>query len=148
MTLLNLGSGAHPLAGFDNLDQATGWRFQDGLGRYADGSVEACTASHSLMFLPLDLWPAFLAEVMRVLQPGGILRITEDDAENPESPRYGGFHDAVTLTGPAMLRRELKAAGFKVRKHTATTTGFRDGALLQANHGREPKVCFFEARKP
>lgn len=146
--LLNLGCGPHRLNGFVNLDANTGWRFEDGLRDYSDESVKAVTISHSLMYLPLDLWPVFLAEIYRVLAPGGIVRVTEDNTEDPASERSGGWHDAVTLTGPAMMRAHLKAAGFKVRKHTATSTGFRDGSLLQAHHGPEPKTFFLEGTKP
>lgn len=145
---LNLGAGPRPLDGFSNLCPQVGWRFEDGLGQYEDGSVEGITCSHAAMYLPLEDWPAFLAETYRVLQPGGILRVTEDNTEDPESERYGGYTDAVTLTGPTMMRRELKQAGFKVRLHTAETTGFKDKSLLQAWHGAEPKVCFLEGRKP
>ena len=147
MTRLNLGYGPYPLKGFDNLDRPE-WRFEDGLPAYADGSVEAITISHSLMYLPLDRWTTLLYEVYRALEPGGILRVTEDNTEDPESERFGGWHDAVTMTGPAMMRPYLKDAGFKVRKHTATSTGFRDRSLLQAYHGGEPKVFFVEGRKP
>lgn len=144
---LNLGCGPHQLEGFDNLNPPE-WRFEDGLSAYPEGSVEACSISHALMYLQANLWAQFLTECFRVLQPGGILRITEDNTEDQASERFGGWHDAVTLTGPTMLREQLKAAGFKVRKHTATSTGFHDRSLLQAHHGPEPKVFFIEGRKP
>lgn len=143
---LNLGCHDHRLDGFENLDLPN-WRFEDGLP-YPDGSVEAITISHSLMYVPLSAWPAALAEVARVLEPGGIVRVTEDNTEDPESERFGGFHDAVTLTGPTMMRDHLKAAGLRIRKQTATTSGFRDMSLCQAYHGQEPKVFFIEGRKP
>ncbi len=144
---LNLGAGPHPLDEFVNLDPQAGWRFEDGL-RYEDGSVEAITVSHALMYLPADKWPSFLAEAFRVLEPRGIIRITEDNTEDPASERFGGWHDAVTLTGPLMVREQLKAAGFRVRKHAADTSGFRDRSLCQAWHGQPPKVFFVEGRKP
>ncbi len=144
---LNLGSGPHPLDGFENL-WPPDWRFEDGLGIYEDSSIEAITESHAAMYLPLDLWPAFLAEAFRVLEPGGIIRLTEDNTEDPASERFGGWHDAVTLTGPTMAREHLKAAGFRVRKHAADTSGFRDRSLCQAWHGLPPKVFFVEGKKP
>ncbi len=145
---LNLGCGLNPLSGFDNLDARDGWRFEDGLGQYADGTVDGVTESHALMYLPVDKWPAVFAEVFRVLRPGGVFRVTEDNTEDPASERYGGWHEAVTLAGPTMMREHLKAAGFRVRKQTADTTGFTDGSLCQAWHGGEPKVFFIEGRKP
>ncbi len=144
---LNLGAGPHPLDGFVNLDPQAGWRFEDGFS-YEDGSVEAITESHAAMYLPLDRWPVFLTEAFRVLEPRGIIRITEDNTEDPESERLGGWPDAVTLTGPVMAREHLKAAGFRVRKHAADTTGFRDRSLCQAWHGQPPKVFFCEGKKP
>lgn len=144
---LNLGAGPKPLDGFDNLCPQVGWHFEDGLGQYEDGSVEGITCSHATMYLPLEDWPAFLAEVFRVLQPGGILRVTEDNTEDPESERFGGYTDAVTLTGPRMMRAQLKAAGFRVREYAADRTGFHDGSLLQAWHGPAPKCFWMEGRK-
>lgn len=143
---LNLGAGPHQLDGFTNLDAGSGWRFQDGLA-YPDGSVEAVTESHALMYLPLSEWPALFAEIARVLETGGVFRVTEDNTEDPASERYGGWHDAVTLTGPTVVREHLKAAGLKPRKHGADTSGFKDKSLLQAWHGEEPKVFFVEGRK-
>src|SRR5262249_40178700 len=75
---LNLGGGINPIRGFDNLDKSEGWTFEDGLGFYADDTVEAVTISHSLMYVDLEEWPAVFAEIARVLQPGGFLRVTED----------------------------------------------------------------------
>lgn len=144
---LNLACGPHPIDGWENLDANTGWRFEDGLP-YPDGSVEAIHIGHGLMYVDLADWPAVFAEVARVLEPGGIVRVTEDDTENPDSERYGGWHDAVTSTGPKILRKHLRAAGLTVSKQTATTTGYRDDSLLQAWHGAEPKVFFIEGRKP
>lgn len=147
MTKLNLGCGPHYLDGFDNLDANTGWRFEDGLRDYAVEAVEAISISHSAMYLPLELWPKVFADFARVLKPGGIVRITEDSTDDPASERFGGFHDAVTLTTPTLVRKHLRAAGLTVKKHTATSTGYVDDSLLQAWHGPEPKVFFLEGRK-
>lgn len=146
--LLNLGCGSRRLDGFENLDASTGWRFEDGLPNIADATVQGITVSHSLMYVSAADLPGVLAEIARVLAPGGVLRLTEDDTENPESERFGGWHDAVTLTGPKMMGAALRKAGLRVLKQDATTTAFRDGSLLQAWHGAEPKVFFLEGRKP
>ncbi len=147
--LLNLGAGtgkAH-LDGFVNLDPSAGWRFEDGLGDYADGSVAGVTISHALMYLYLPKWPMVFAEIARVLEPGGIIRVTEDNTEDPESERHGGWHDAITLTGPTVVREHMKQAGLKPRKQSAKTSGFVDNSLCQSWHGAEPKVFFLEGRK-
>ncbi len=144
---LNLGSGQHQLAGFENLDLPD-WRFEDGLP-CADGSVEGITVSHSLMYLPLERWPALFAEIARVLEPGGIVRVTEDDCEDPESERARKpWPDARARTGPEAVRKALRAAGLKTRLRAAAESGFRDLSLCQAWHGSVPKVFFIEGRKP
>lgn len=143
---LNLACGPHVVEGYENLDQPR-WRFEDGLP-YDDGSVEAIHIGHALMFVQLDDWPFVFAEIARVLQPGGVVRITEDSTDDPESERYGGFHDAVTLTSVDLVRKHLKLAGLKTRVRDATSTGFTDDSLLQAHHGAPPKVFFVEGTKP
>lgn len=148
---LNLGCGTpgarswHPMRGLVNLDKSLGWRFEDGLGEFADGSVAGITVSHSLMYVRLDLWPSVVGEFARVLAPGGVLRITEDDTEHPASSRRGGWkgsEPAVTLTGPKMARRFLEAAGFRVHDVDRATSHYRDGSLCQAQHGDAPD-CFW-----
>lgn len=147
MTLLNLGCGPHQLPNFDNLDLPD-WRFEDGLGDYPTGSIEGVSISHSLMFVPLPAWPAAFAELARVLEPGGIVRITEDDTENPESERHQEpWPDAATMTGPNVVRVHLREAGLRTRLWAADTSGFRDGSLLQAYHGATPKCFWIEGRK-
>lgn len=149
MTKLNLGCGPHHLEGFDNLDANSGWRFEDGLGDYADGSVEGISISHSAMYVPLEDWPAVFAEIARVLEPGGIVRITEDDTEHPESERLGGWHDAVTLTSPKLVAAALRKVKLTVVKDTTmTTSAFKDRSLIQAWHGPAPKCFWIEGRKP
>lgn len=148
MTKLNLGAGPHQIEGFDNLDANTGWRFELGLGDYSDESVEGITISHALMYVPKLNWEYVFKEFARVLEPGGIIRITEDNTEDPDSERFGGWHDAVTLTGPKMMAAQLRKAKLIVQKVNADTTFFSDRSLMQAHHGSEPKVFFVEGRKP
>lgn len=123
------------------------WRMQDGLD-YQDGSVDAITISHMFLYVPAEQWPAAFAELYRVLKPGGIVRITEDNTEDPESERYGGWHDAKALTGPKVVRAALKEVGFVARKVVADQSLYRDLSLCQAWHGGEPKVFFMEGAKP
>ncbi len=147
MTKLNLGAWPQELNGFDNLSPEGGWLASQGLLLYADGSVEGVTISHMLLYVPLSGWPALFAECARVLRTGGILRVTEDNTEDPESERHGGWHDAITLTGPTVVREHMKQAGLKPRKQSAHTSGFSDKSLCQHFHGDEPKVFFIEGRK-
>lgn len=143
---LNLGCGPAVLDGFENLDAATGWRFEDGLP-YADATVAVITISHALMYVPLAEWPAVFADLARVLEPGGIVRVTEDDTEEPESERFGGWHDAITLTAPELVMGHLADAGLAAFRVGMDETLFRDRSLIQQLHGAPPKVFAVEGRK-
>jgi len=142
---LNLGCADKRLPGFENLDAP--WRMEHGLD-YEDGTIDAITVSHMFLYIPAAAWPAAFAELYRVLKPGGIVRITEDNTEDPASERYGGWHDAVTLTGPKAVRAALREAGFVARRMSAEQSLYRDLSLLQQWHGEEPKVMFMEGAKP
>ena len=147
---LNLGCKRRKLPGFDNLDKIYGWYFQDGLPQYAEVSVEGITISHALMFLDTFELEKFMKEMRRVLRVDGVVRITEDDTENPLSDMYGTGCVASgprCLTGPAMMREMLEKAGFTVYDVDRTTTHFIDNSLMQAYRGGPPKFFFIEGVK-
>ncbi len=153
---LNLGCGTpgtrswHPIDGFVNLDKSLGWRFEDGLGDFIDGSVAGITISHALMYVPESAWPDVFAEFARVLRPGGVVRITEDHTCHPASSRLGGWkgsQPAVTLTSPQLVREHLERAGLVSRYVSKTETRFGDVSLCQAQHGEEPDVFFVEGQR-
>lgn len=150
---LNLGCGTphtrswHPMPGLVNLDKSLGWVFEDGLGDFVDHSVHAVTISHALMYLAEDRWPAFFAEVARVLVDGGVVRITEDETQDRASRRVGGWRGsdpAITLTSPGFVRRHLERAGLVPYDVTRNTTRYVDHSLCQAQHGEPPDVFFIE----
>lgn len=91
-----------------------------------------------------------MKEMWRVLKIGGVVRITEDDTENPLSDMYqtgcmaSGPH---CLTGPKMIREMLEKAGFTVCDVDQTTTHFNDTSLMQAYRGGPPKRFFIEGVK-
>jgi ubiquinone/menaquinone biosynthesis C-methylase UbiE len=144
---LNLGAGAHPLQGFVNLDKQDGWTFEDGLGGYPHESVEAITISHALMFVPEEKWTFVFGELSRVLEPGGVIRITEDATDDPKSERYGGFYDAVTLTSSKRVGRYLDKAGLTPRLVSPRRSNYKDLSLVQQWHGSSPKVFHIEGIK-
>lgn len=83
---LNLGCGPQVIPGWINADRrpATGveaWGdFRDGLP-LADASIDYAVAMHLLQDLAWCDIPPLLAEVRRVLKPGGILRIGVPDLD-------------------------------------------------------------------
>jgi hypothetical protein len=115
--LLNLGCGApdrpswHPLPGF------TSWTWESGLTDFATASVEAITVSHSLYLVKEEYWPATFSEMHRVLKPGGVLRVTEDDAVNAADPRrrggWKGSEPFATVTSVAHMLGHMCRAGFE-----------------------------------
>jgi SAM-dependent methyltransferase len=153
---LNLGCGRpasdswHPIDGMENLDRHLGWNAEAGLGDFVDQSVDGVTISHLCMYLPIDAWALLFSEIARVLAEGGVVRITEDDSDNPASARHGGWRGsepAITPTSAARLTDALARVGLVAEAMTATTTHYRDRSLLQAHHGEAPDVCFVEGRK-
>lgn len=79
---LHVGCGGHPVSGWVNLDLHPAplcWNVQWGLP-FADGAMTHVFVSHLLehLFFPSEVMP-FLAEVRRVLAPGGRLRLVVPD---------------------------------------------------------------------
>ena len=144
---LNLGCGDHPLPGFINLDKRGGWTFESGLKDFATESVAAITISHALMYVEAKDIPFVFSEFHRVLVPGGIIRITGDDTENPQSLAFGGWtgdEPFVTLTSPSIVGGWLERAGFDVRQVDENTTFFSDTSICQSFHRGPPHVFFIE----
>lgn len=154
---LNLGCGTpgtrswHPMPGLVNLDKSLGWRFEDGLGDFISGSVDGITVSHALMYVDESRWPFVFGEFARVLAPRGVIRITEDDTENPKSSRVGGWkgsEPAIARTSAALLIAALERAGLAAFEVNADGfTNYRDDSLRQAQHGQAPDVFFVEGIK-
>ena len=130
MIKLNMGFGIHPLKGFINLDLPTiNWNAPLPI---KTRSVDAITISHSLCYSK-DIYYSF-TEIYRILKIGGIVRITEDNAESKESKRYGGYPDAISITGPGITACQLGEAGFIVFHCKHNTTYFKDLSLCQVLH--------------
>jgi len=145
---LNLGSGIYVIEGFHNRDpDLDGWRFEHGLPEYEDGSVEAITVSHALMYVALADWPAVFQEFARVLEPGGVVRITEDATDDRASERFGGWPGYVTLTSSDLVADHIERAGLRAYVCSERETMFADRTLIQRLHGPAPKVFHVEGVK-
>lgn len=162
MLVLNLGCG-HPgedMPGFVNLDRnpaygdGTGWKVDDGLVRWADGSVDAITISHLMMYVPVNTWHLLFDEIYRVLKPGGIVRITEDVILDPASrhwaghvPLYGSWKGRiVTCMSPAFVVTMLGLSNIQAREVKSEET-FCAIDIRQDRHGGPPHTFFVEGVK-
>ncbi len=80
MTKLNLGAGDTVLEGFTAIDRKLGTEVYP-LTDYDDNSVEEIRASHILEHFGFDEVEQVLAEWVRVLKPGGRMRIAVPDVD-------------------------------------------------------------------
>lgn len=84
--LLNLGCGYRPMKGWINVDRARGpevqvvWDLRKALPFPSD-SCSAIFSEHVIEHIPKEDAQNLLNECHRVLQPGGILRLSTPDAE-------------------------------------------------------------------
>lgn len=110
---------------------------------FPDESVDGITISHAIQNVELKDRIAVFKEFHRVLRKDGVLRITDDDTESLDSPRFNQpvwFHGRqVSPTGPYQVFRTMKEAGFRFSMvMKATTTLFPTDQLIIAH--REHKV--------
>lgn len=96
---LNIGAGVVDIPGFTPIDRKRGTEAYP-LPQYADGSVAEIRASHILEHFPFCEVPNVLKEWVRVLKPGGLIRIAVPDiakikADDPKAAFYlmGGQTD-------------------------------------------------------
>jgi ubiquinone/menaquinone biosynthesis C-methylase UbiE len=147
---LHLCCDDHRIDGYEHHDpKVDGWRFEDGLP-YPDGSVECITISHGLSQISEEGWNHACGEFFRVLEVGGIIRITDDDTESLTSKRRENpFPGVNSLTGPYMARRHLRAAGFVVADVGPYATHFKDTSILIHLRIAKPSYVFYiEGAKP
>lgn len=144
---LNLGGEINRIPGYVNMDVSYGWKFEDGLGMWGDGSVEAITVSHVLMYVRPQHWPVVFEEISRVLMPGGTLRVTEDAIGAPGSSRPVIRPRAHVATSAELVMEHAFAAGLAAGRMRQDETSFTDRSLIQRNYGDEPDVFHVEAVK-
>lgn len=68
---------------------------------FDDASFDLVNARFLLSFLRREQWPPLLKECVRILKPGGILRITEQESGFSNSPIYQAYID---MWGTAWMR--------------------------------------------
>ncbi|UPM43923.1 class I SAM-dependent methyltransferase [Halocatena salina] len=98
-----------------------------------DGTVDAVTAFHSLIHVPLDHHQRVLDEFARVLRPAGYLLFTEGtEAWQGENPDWldSGVEMQWEIAGPTATERQLRAAGFSVLDKWTVESGLTDDEAM------------------
>jgi SAM-dependent methyltransferase len=98
-----------------------------------DGAVSVCVLEHTKDDV------AVLAEVRRVLKPGGILALTVDCLDSPHVPEafrrdYAKQYRCNQFYSDAKLRRLLSEAGFEVLQTEYLFSGRLSIAILRFGH--------------
>lgn len=176
ITRLHVGCGSHAAPGWINADRHPGEGIElcadlrDGLP-IDDASVDYAVAMHVLQDLPWDELPGVLAELRRVLRPGGTLRLGLPDLDRAfDAYRRGDadyFHvpdrDAASIGAKLVTqlvwygsvrtpfcfdfaRELLEGAGFRAVRRSRfghSDSGHPDIATLD---NRERETLFVEAQ--
>ncbi len=150
MTKINWGAGNYPIKadGWLNLDvKGTYQGWERGLGAkfnkigdltkypylFDTNSVFCITISHTLNQVPDH--ESIFKEFYRILVPGGVLRITDDDNENPKSKYYVPHEHTVTKMIPSKIIKQLEKVGFSIVSITdSKNTLFDDRNIIVDNH--------------
>jgi ubiquinone/menaquinone biosynthesis C-methylase UbiE len=126
---------------------------------FPDGSFDLVNARTIAGFMRTSDWPALVQEGVRILRPGGILRLTDTDLwGKTNSPAfeqlYGLVARAVFLNGHSfdpsgqtngitpMLERLLTRAGFKSIGARAHAINFSTGAVAHQAMYQNARVFF------
>ena len=112
--------------------------------QFSDSSFDLVNARMIHGFVPKLMWPALLAECRRILRPGGILRLTQDEKPITTSLAFEQFSalgtQAVFAAGQSfspdgrlvcvttMLPRLLRDAGYQNVQYRAHAIEFSSGS--------------------
>lgn len=111
---LNLGSGPKPIEGYQNLDRKTGHEVYP--LSFADGVADVVRASHVLEHFSHRETALVLADWVRVLKPGGWLKLAVPDFDYASTHRdhphwkmwiMGGHIDGDDCHGAIFTQKEL-----------------------------------------
>lgn len=160
---LHLGCGKHILPDWVNVDKipsTQNWEKNPKLVRliknvdlrkpwpWPNDSVSLITLSHLLYCMTDDERRFVISECFRVLQKTGIVRITEDDNDNPASKYHKRLHhNAVTRQSLGRTYAMMASAGFTVHGWPYDKTLAKDDFILLDMHGHGPEIFFLEGVK-
>jgi SAM-dependent methyltransferase len=108
------------------------------------GVFDAVVVADVLYLLPLDRWPAFLADCRRLLRPGGVLLLKEVEADGSWKFRKGRIQERLMVNvigktlgsgGMTFLTRErmgerLRESGFRIRETVGLSRGYSTPHVL------------------
>jgi len=112
---LNLGGGNQKIPGFVNIDRLNGQEAFP-LPAYADGSVDEIRASHILEHFGHREVPEVLKEWVRVLKPGGVLKIAVPDFDYLVQHRHDELPLESYLMGGQSDQNDYHKSIFSERK--------------------------------
>jgi len=112
---LNLGGGNQKIPGFVNIDRLNGQEAFP-LPAYADGSVDEIRASHILEHFGHREVPEVLKEWVRVLKPGGVLKIAVPDFDYLVQHRHDELPLESYLMGGQSDQNDFHKSIFSERK--------------------------------
>ena len=112
---LNLGGGNQKIPGFVNIDRLNGQEAYP-LPAYADGSVDEIRASHILEHFGHREVPEVLKEWVRVLKPGGVLKIAVPDFDYLVQHRHDELPLESYLMGGQSDQNDFHKSIFSERK--------------------------------
>lgn len=112
---LNLGGGNQKIPGFINIDRLNGQEAYP-LPAYADGSVDEIRASHILEHFGHREVPEVLKEWVRVLKPGGVLKIAVPDFDYLVQHRHDELPLESYLMGGQSDQNDYHKSIFSERK--------------------------------
>ena len=112
---LNLGGGNQKIPGFVNIDRLNGQEAYP-LPAYADGSVDEIRASHILEHFGHREVPEVLKEWVRVLKPGGVLRVAVPDFDYIVQHRHDELPLESYLMGGQSDQNDFHKSIFSERK--------------------------------
>lgn len=112
---LNLGGGNQKIPGFHNVDRLHGQEAFP-LPAYADGSVDEIRASHILEHFGHREVPEVLKEWVRVLKPGGVLRVAVPDFDYLVQHRHDELPLESYLMGGQSDQNDYHKSIFSERK--------------------------------
>jgi len=107
---LNLGAGGYPLADYENLDRKTGQEIYP--LAYPDECADEVRASHVLEHFPYRDTLDVMREWVRVLKPGGLLRIAVPDFDWICNHRDGDSNTLGFMFGGQVDDSDYHYAGF------------------------------------